>query len=161
MSIAEFLQQRHVSFEVVPHETCFGAQHLAEALHTPGRQVAKSVLLRADHNYRYFVALLPATHMVDFECLRTFLGGAELELASEREIAERCPGCELGVLPPFGTHYGAQTIVDRTLTEDDCIAFECDSHSSAIRMKYHDFHALEHPLVADFARPAAAMHGTG
>jgi Ala-tRNA(Pro) deacylase len=93
--------------------------------------------------------------MIDFRCLRTFLGGAELELATEQDIAERCPGCELGVLPPFGTHYGAQTIVDRTLTEDDSIAFECDSHSSAIRMKYLDFHAIEHPLVADFARPAA------
>jgi Ala-tRNA(Pro) deacylase len=158
MSITEYLQQRHVSFEIVPHEACFGAQHLAQALHTPGRQVAKSVLLRADHNYRYFVALLPATHMIDIESLRIFLGGAELELATAQELSERCPSCEPGVLPPFGTHYGAQTIVDRILTEDDSIAFECDSHSAAIRMKYLDFHALEHPLVASFARPVSVVH---
>ena len=161
MSITQFLEQRHVPFEIVPHEACYGAQHLAQALHTPGRQVAKSVLLRADHDYGYFVVVLPATHMIDFNQLRTFLGGAQLELATEQEIAQRCPGCELGVMPPFGTHYGAQTIVDRALTEDEYIAFECDSHSAAIRMKYVDFHAFEHPLVASFARPAEAVHGRG
>ena len=35
-------------------------EHLAQALATPGREVAKSVLIRADHNYRYIVAVLPA-----------------------------------------------------------------------------------------------------
>ena len=40
MSITQFLEQRHVPFEIVPHEACYSAQHLAQALHTPGRQVA-------------------------------------------------------------------------------------------------------------------------
>jgi Ala-tRNA(Pro) deacylase len=118
------------------------------------------VLLRADHDYGFYVAVLPATHMIDFFQLRTFLGGVQLELATEHEIAQRCPECEPGVLPPFGTHYGAQTLVDRVLCEDEYIAFECESHTAAIRMKYADFYALEHPLVASFARPAAAMHST-
>ena len=69
------------------------------------------------------------------------------------------PGLRTRRVAPFGTHYGAQTIVDRTLTEDEYIAFECDSHSAAIRMKYTDFHAVEHPLVACFARLGASTHG--
>lgn len=152
MSLKHFLQSRHVPCEVVAHPEAFDAQHLAQALHTPGREVAKTVLLRADHGYRYIVAVLPATHAIDFDRLSEFLGDTHLELATEAEIAERCPDCEIGVLPPFGSHYGAQTIVDQSLTEDEYISFESDSHTEAIRMKYAQYYDVEHPLVARFAR---------
>jgi Ala-tRNA(Pro) deacylase len=149
-----FLQRRRVPFEVVTHPAAFDAQHLAQALHTAGREVAKTVLLRANHGFRYIVAVLPATHRIDFEMLREFLGGVHLELATEVEIAERCPDCEFGVLPPFGSHYGAETVVDEALTKDEYIWFESDSHTEAIRMKYSEYYDVEHPLVARFARPA-------
>jgi Ala-tRNA(Pro) deacylase len=113
--------------------------------------VAKTVLLRADHDYRYIVAVLPATHRIDFDRLSEFLGGTNVALATEEEIAERCPDCEFGVLPPFGSHYGAETIVDEALSKDEYISFEGESHTEAIRMKYSDFYDYEHPLVARFA----------
>ncbi len=153
MSIKYFLQRREVPFEIVEHAETFGAQRLAQALHVPGREVAKTVLLRADHDYRYILAVLPATHHIDFAALRTLLGGATVELATEIEMAERFPDCAFGVLPPFGSHYGAQTIVDQSLAADEYIAFECDKHTEAIRMKYSDFYNFEHPLVARFAEP--------
>ncbi len=151
MSMKHFLQRRHVPFEVIGHPESYGAQHLASALHAPGREVAKTVLLRADHDYCYLVAVLPATHQIDFARLSEFMGGTELELATEIEIAQHCPDCDFGVLPPFGSHYGAQTIVDESLTKDEYIWFESDSHTEAIRMKYSEFYDLEHPLVARFA----------
>lgn len=154
MSIKHFLERRQVPFVAVEHPETFDAQHLAQVLHTPGREVAKTVLLRADHAYSYIVAVLPATHRIDFAALSTFLGGTKVELATEVEIAERCPDCEFGVLPPFGAHYGAKTIVDKSLTEDEYITFESDSHTEAIRMKYADYYEFEHPLVASFARSA-------
>lgn len=153
MSIKHFLQRRHVPFEAIEHSETFDAQHLAQALHTPGREVAKTVLLRADHDYSYIVAVLPATHRIDFTALSTFLSGVSLELATEVEIAEHCADCEFGVLPPFGSHYGAQTIVDESLAKDEYISFESDSHSEAIKMKYSDYYDFEHPLVARFATP--------
>lgn len=154
MSMKHFLQRRQVPFEAIEHKPAYDAQHLAQALHTPGREVAKTVLLRADHDYAYVVAVLPATHRIDFDALCTFLGGTSLELATEIEIAERCADCEFGVLPPFGSHYGAKTIVDETLADDEYISFESDSHTEAIRMKYADYYQFEHPLVARFALPA-------
>ncbi len=153
MTMKHYLQKRQVPFEAIEHAPAFGSQHLAETLHTPGREVAKTVLLRADHEYSYIVAVLPATHRIDFEALSQFLGGTNLELATEVEIAERCPDCEFGVLPPFGTHYGAKTIVDESLKRDEFITFDSDSHHEAIRMKYSDYYEFEHPLVARFAEP--------
>jgi Ala-tRNA(Pro) deacylase len=154
MKTKQFLQEHHVPFEVLPHAEVFDAGHLAQAVHTPGREVAKTVLLRADRGFQYVVAVLPATHRVDFDELSRALGGACVELATELEIAERCPDCETGVLPPFGSQYGAETIVDTSLTEDEQIVFEANTHSEAIRMRYQDFYDIEHPRIAPFARRA-------
>lgn len=151
MKSTDYLQQRGVAFEIVPHEETFDAPHLAQAVHTPGREVAKTVLLRADRGFRYVAAILPSTHRIDFEALSRALGGADLELATEIEVAERCPDCEFGVLPPFGSQYAAETIVDASLAEDEQIVFEGSTHSEAIRMKYKDFCVAEHPRVASFA----------
>jgi Ala-tRNA(Pro) deacylase len=152
MDTKAYLHEHHVPFEVLAHAESFDAPHLAQVVHAPGREVAKTVLLRADRGFRYIVAVLPATYRVDFDELSRALGGATVELATELEIAERCPDCEMGVLPPFGSQYGAETIVDTSLTEDDQIVFEANTHREAIRMKYRDYHNVEHPRIAPFAR---------
>jgi Ala-tRNA(Pro) deacylase len=151
VGMKHFLQKHHVPFEVIAHDKAFDAQHLAHALHMPGQEVAKTVLLRVDQNYKYVIAVLPSTHMVDLKKMSALLKGATVELATEHEIATRCPDCEFGVLPPFGSHYGAQTIVDISLTKDEHIVFESDSFTEAMRMTYWDFYNYEHPVVADFA----------
>jgi Ala-tRNA(Pro) deacylase len=127
---------------------------VAQATATPGGEVAKAVLLRANHGYRYIVAVLPSTHRVDLEAVARAIGGAEVQLASEIEVGQRCPDCEFGVLSPFGSQYGAETIVDKSLTVDEQILFEAQTHHEAIRMKYADFCRIENPTVAEFARRA-------
>ncbi len=67
MKLQDYLNQHQVSFEVVPHPDTFDAQHLAQAVHVPGRNVAKGVLLRVNQPYRYVLAVLPATHRVDLD----------------------------------------------------------------------------------------------
>jgi len=152
MNIKHYLEEHHVPFEVMPHVKTFDALHLAEAVHVPGKEVAKTVLLRADHGFRYVVAILPSTHRIDFSLLSESLGGATVTLASEQEIADRCPDCEVGALPPFGSCIGAETIVDTSLAEDEEIVFEGNTHHEAIRMKYQDFSNIEHPLQIQFGR---------
>jgi Ala-tRNA(Pro) deacylase len=154
MNTKQFLQQHRAQFEVVSHAEAFDASHVAQATATPGGEVAKAVLLRANHGYRYIVAVLPSTHRVDLEAVARAIGGAEVQLASEIEVGQRCPDCEFGVLSPFGSQYGAETIVDKSLTVDEQILFEAQTHHEAIRMKYADFCRIENPTVAEFARRA-------
>jgi Ala-tRNA(Pro) deacylase len=151
MKVQDYLQERNIQFDVIEHEPTYDAQHMAQAVHVSGYEVAKTVLLRADRGFAYVVAVLPATHRIDFERAGTLLGGAKLELATELEIAEHCPDCEIGALPPFGWKYGMQTIVDESLTDDEEIVFEGNTHHESIRMKYSDFHRLADPLVGSFA----------
>jgi Ala-tRNA(Pro) deacylase len=151
MKVQEYLRERGVPFEVLEHEATYDAQHLAQSVHVHGQEVAKTVLLRANHGYSYIVAVLPATHRINFKKVSELLGGATIELATEIEIGERCQDCELGVLPPFGWKYGMKTIVDESLTKDEEIVFEGNTHHEAIRMKYADFCRLGEPLVGSFA----------
>jgi Ala-tRNA(Pro) deacylase len=151
MNTKQYLQEHRTVFEVVSHADAFDASHVAQATGTPGREVAKAVLLRANHGYRYIVAVLPSTHRIDLEALSRALGGAHVELATEIEVGQRCPDCEFGVLSPFGSQYGAETIVDKSLAQDEQIVFEGNTHHEAIRMKYGDFCKIENPSVAEFA----------
>jgi Ala-tRNA(Pro) deacylase len=151
MNVAKFLEAGHHDFERMPHRPVYSAQRLAQELHVPGREVAKTVLLRADGGYKYVVAVLPASKKIDFASASKLLGGARLELATEFDIETHCPDCEFGVLPPFGSRYGLKTIVDTSLSKDEYIWFAGNTHDEAIRMKFAEFCQLELPLIAPFA----------
>jgi Ala-tRNA(Pro) deacylase len=151
MNVVSFLERGHFKFERVPHQPTYGAQRLAHELHVSGREIAKTVLLRANGGYEFVVAVLPANKNIDFERASKLLGGAKLQLATEFEISAHCPDCDFGVLPPFGTRYGMKTIVDSQLAEDEYIWFEGNTHDEAIRMKFADFNRLEQPLIGPFA----------
>lgn len=151
MNIAKFLKERNVDFELIPHRETHDAQRMAATLHVSGNQVAKTVLLRANGGYTYVVAVLPATTNVDLSRVAEMLGGSRLQLATESEIAQHCPDCEIGALPPFGSQYGMKTIIDAGFREDDAIVFEGNTHHEAIRMSFADFCRIEQPLTGEFA----------
>ena len=155
MNIQQFLEQNNVDFEVLKHRETYEAQRMAQAVHVSGHHVAKTVLLRVGEPGDLIVAVLPASHKVDFSKAQSGLGVDKIELATEKEISAQCPDCEVGALPPFGSHYGMKTVVDTALTHDDSIVFDSNSHSESIRMKYEDFARLENPQVASFSEQAA------
>jgi len=152
MNVAQYLTGRHASFQVVPHPETFTAQKMARALHVPGKNVAKTVLLRANGSYRFFIAVVPATKSVDLAKASEALGGSVIHLGTEREVRDFCPDCEVGVLPPFGSQYALQTLLDESLLGNEEVLFEGNTHHEAIRMKLADFIAVEHPRVVSIAR---------
>jgi Ala-tRNA(Pro) deacylase len=149
MRIADFLAEQQVVFEPLPHPPAFTAQKRARCLHVSGSQVAKCVLLKVRHGY--VLAVLPATHQVDFELLAGVLG-SPVRLASDHEIAQVFHDCEWGVVPPFGTLYGLNTLLDDSLTPDAQLVLETHTHVDAIRLTCRDFEQLEHPRRLRFAK---------
>jgi Ala-tRNA(Pro) deacylase len=149
MRVADFLAEQHVPFESLLHPPAFTAQNRAKFLHLPGRQVAKSVLLKGSTGC--VLAVLPATHHVDTEALTQVLGGP-VRLANDAEIADTFQDCEWGVVPPFGALYGLPVVLDETLSPDSLMVFEGNSHAEAVRMLCRDFEELEKPRRLRFAR---------
>jgi len=149
VKIERFLDERGVAFESLPHEPTFSAQRMAQAVHISGDNVAKAVLVNADG--QFILTVLPATHQVHLEMLREALCAHQVELASEDDLARIFTDCEVGSLPPFGSQYGVETLVDASLTEDVDIVFEGNQHREAFRMRYQQFAELEKPQMAIFA----------
>jgi Ala-tRNA(Pro) deacylase len=152
MRLDEFLTGRGVAYERLHHRPAYSANRVAQALHVPGREVAKAVLLRTGRGYA--LAVLPATRRVDLRRLGEDLWGEEVEVASEAEVGRVFPDCEAGAMPPFGSLYHLPTVVDESLAEDEQIVFEAQTHAEAIRMAYRDYEALEHPIRGHFTSPA-------
>jgi Ala-tRNA(Pro) deacylase len=155
MKLYEFMDQHRLNYKRYPHAEAHDSQRLAEALHVPGQNVAKTVMLYANHGYACVLVVLPATAHVDLQLVSQCLGGAEVRLADQAEIAARCPECEYGVLPPFGSCFGMKTIVDSSLAEHEDLFFQGCSTHEAIRLNYRDYCDVEHPLVAAIAQREA------
>lgn len=160
MNVQSYLTENGVPFELCRHRPTYDASHLAEAMHVDCKAVAKTVLLRLDGGFRYALAILPASHVIDVEKLSKALGGTHVQLATEAEVAERCPQCEVGVLPPFGSQCYLETLLDPAAKMNEEIIFEGNSHGEAIRMQYTDFIELEQPMVVAFATPAREIKMT-
>ena len=113
MRLDDFLTNRQVPFQRLHHPPAYTANRVAQALHVPGREVAKTVLVRTGQGY--VLTVLPATHRVDMDKLREDLHEDDIDLASEGEMERLFPDCEPGAMPPFGSLYHLPTIVDESL----------------------------------------------
>ena len=145
-----YLDHERVHYDVLPHPEAFRSLAIAQVLHTPGREMAKVVIVKVQE--RFVMTVLPASWNVDLRRLRTVFATHRVRLATEDEITGLFPDCELGAMPPFGNLYGLPVYVDQSLTEDEEIVFQAGTHSDAIRMRYWDFASLAFPVVEEFHR---------
>jgi Ala-tRNA(Pro) deacylase len=145
-----YLDRECVHYDVLPHPEAFCAAEIAHTLHTPEKEMAKVVIVKVQE--RFVMTVLPASWNVNLPRLRTVLATPHVRLATEEEIKDLFPDCELGAMPPFGNLYGLPVYVDQSLTEDEEIVFQAGTHSDAIRMRYWDFAGLVFPVIAEFHR---------
>ena len=153
MSIATglktLLDENHIPYSAVPHTTTYTAQGTAATMKISGRELAKTVVLRAGDET--ILAVLPAAHHASLDKLSNLLG-KPVRLAMEQEFINLFPDCELGAMPPFGSLYHLPVYVDESLAADEEIFFNAGTHREAIRMRYEDFARLAKPTVGSFAR---------
>jgi Ala-tRNA(Pro) deacylase len=150
--LKQHLDKNRVKYVTIRHSPAFTAQEVAAAAHVPGREMAKTVMVRLDD--KMVMTVLPASERVVFDLLRDATGARTAELAGEAEFASLFPGCEPGAMPPFGDLYGVDVYVDQDLAADEEIAFNAGSFTEVIRMTYADFARLVHPKVVKFATRA-------
>ena len=141
----EFLDGHVIKYVVISHSTAFTAQEIAASAHVPGRELAKTVMVKLDG--KLAMAVLPAPDKVDFDKLRALADASEAELAAEDEFKDTFPNCEVGAMPPFGNLYDMDVYVAQKLAQDDHIAFNAGSHKELIQLAYTDFERLVQPKV--------------
>jgi Ala-tRNA(Pro) deacylase len=147
--LKEFLNENHVRFVTISHSQAFTAQEIAAVAHVPGKELAKTVMVKLDG--KLAMVVLPAPDQVSTTRLKKVTGASEAEVASEADFADRFPSCEVGAMPPFGNLWDLQVFVDQRLREDEGIAFNAGSHTELIKLAYGDFERLVSPVVAELS----------
>jgi len=152
MSVAkkleEVLKANKAKYEKIVHAEAFTSQHTAQAEHTPGKIVAKVVIVKADGKDAMLV--VPSTHKLDLNKVKKYLGAKDARLASEQEFEKLFPDCEKGAMPPFGELYTVPLYVDDSLTHNDVIVFNAGTHRESVKMAYKEYDRIAKPKVGDF-----------
>ncbi len=147
--LKDFLDQNNIKYVTIRHSLAYTSQEIAASAHIKGKNLAKTVLIKI--NGKMVMAVLPATHKVDFDLLKKAFGHENIRLANEHEFLDKFPECEVGAMPPFGNLYNMEVYVDESLTEDKEIAFNAGTHVELIQMSYEDFERLVQPKKIKFA----------
>jgi Ala-tRNA(Pro) deacylase len=155
--LSSFLSSQNADFTTTTHPKAFTAREVAAAEHLPAREVAKTVVIFGDGTYHMVV--IPASRLVDFHELRTALGLTQARMATEKELSELFPDCELGAMPPLGPCYGLQVYLDDTLAGQDTIAFNAGTHREVVHMRTAEFQRLVSPRVLSLVRETDVSRG--
>lgn len=147
-----FLDENNIKYITIQHSSAYTAQEIAAIAHIPGKDLAKTVIIKI--NGKMAMAVLPASYKVSFDDLKEMLGANEVRLAYEQEFMDKFPDCEVGAMPPFGNIYGMDVYVAESLVEEEEIAFNACSHTELIKMDYSDFEKLVKPKRIKFSIPS-------
>ena len=82
--LINYLDEHGKKYVVTKHSPAFTAQEVAASAHVPGREMAKTVIIKVDGDFKMVV--LPSTHDVDFDAVKDALNAGEVELATEEEF---------------------------------------------------------------------------
>lgn len=146
VQIADYLREHKVHFEPRIHRRTVAAQRLAAAEHTPGSQVAKVVVVRADTGLA--LAVVAASQHLDLERMRSAMGARSAALATEESFAERFLPCEAGAEPALGM-FGLPIFVDAQLALEPRILMRAGTHEDAVELETDDWLLAERVRIVD------------
>jgi len=153
-NLMEFLTTHNVKYILISHSPAVTAQGIAGLTHTPGHEMAKTVIVKLDCGLA--MAVLPAKYHVDLALLRKNSKSKTASLATEEEFRGSFANCETGAMPPFGNLYGMPVFADDSLEKDREIAFNAGTHRELIRMAWDDYKRLAAPRMMRFAAGRSA-----
>jgi Ala-tRNA(Pro) deacylase len=150
----DYLNDKGVHYSWSMHRPAETALDTANAECMPAHEFAKVVVYSCETGFG--MAVIPADRLVDLREIAYLLGVCEVRLATEDELAELFPDCELGAMPPFGDAFNMPVLVDRAVAENRFIVFNIGSHTDAVRMRFDEYRHLINPLVASLTIAQAA-----
>ena len=147
-SVYEYLNKYEIPYEFIRHPLAFTARQRAKAARLRERDVAKTVMVRADG--MIVIAVLRADEQVDLDRLAEQLDAHAIQLVPETEFSSYFPDCDPGAVPPLGDLYGLPVVVSPSIDAEPCITFSAGSLTELVTIPYSQFRKRVTPRVAHF-----------
>jgi Ala-tRNA(Pro) deacylase len=153
MSIFEkikiLLEEQNVEYKVIEHKKTPTSEESAKARGEPLKIGAKALLIKVKQGF--MITIIPADRMLDTKALKKFIKSKSLRFASPQELKE-LTGLPKGAVPPFGSLIGLDMVVDKSLFEEDFMAFNAGELTRSIKMKTVDYRRIVSPIIGSFSK---------
>ena len=137
--LKDYLETAGIPYDIVSHPRTTTSMGSAQAAHVSGERVIKSVVIH--HELGHLLAVVPSTHRIDLGTLQD-LTGTRLGLAAESEIGDIFTDCDLGAVPPVGSAYGVEVMLEECLTDLPEVYFEGGDHTTLVRASADAFGSM-------------------
>jgi Ala-tRNA(Pro) deacylase len=139
ITLAQYLSERGVKYDVVRHPHTATALESAKTSHVLLQRLAKAVVLKGRDGF--MLAVLPASSHIQFTQLRNQIGD-DVDMANEEQIESLFHDCEPGAVPALGAAYGLKVIVDDSLAGEPEIFLEGGDHANLVHVSGSAFQEL-------------------
>ena len=151
IKLEDYLTDRAVGYELVPHPHTDSSMATAAAAHVPGDRLAKAVIVQDGDGP--LMVVVPSDYHVHLGLLHKHLN-REVGLVTEEEVLKLFPDCDEGAVPPIGAAYGIPTLVDEALLDVPEIYLESGDHEHLVKVSGEHFRTL----LADAERVQVGPH---
>ena len=150
--ITALLEQHAIPYRHVHHQPTHTSEESARARGESTRIGGKALVMKIEDRFRLFV--LSAARKMDSHAMKKHLGVKRTRFATPEEL-EELTGCVPGCVPPFGPPIlDLELYLDRSILENDKIAFNAGSLTDSIIMQVEDYLRLADPKeIFEFSSP--------
>ncbi len=149
-TIVKLLEEHHCQYQVKEHPPTRTSEESAFHRGEPLKIGAKAMVLKTDQTF--VMAVLPADRKIDSSKLKIIFSTKNLRFATPEELYT-LTGLVPGAVPPFGFLFGIEMILDKTLLEEENMAFNAGSLEKSIKMETEEYRRIVKPRIEEFSVP--------
>ncbi|MBD3219208.1 MAG: hypothetical protein GF310_13110 [candidate division Zixibacteria bacterium] len=147
--LKNFLKENKIEFREINHQPTFTSEQSANVRGEDLSVGGKALVMKIDDEFKLFV--LSASKKIDSKKIKNHFEVKKTRFASEDELKE-LTGLVPGAVPPFGRPIiDLDLYADKSITENERIAFNAGSLSNSFILETADYLRIAKPEILDFA----------
>ncbi len=147
--IKDALHKEKIEYEVLEHKAVFTSKEAAEVRGTELKQGCKALICKTEEGFMQ--AVVSGDKELDIDRLQKLTLFKKIELADAKEV-KKVTGCNIGSVPPFGNLFSVKVYFDKSVLENEIVAFNAGSHTKSIKMKAKDLVRVVNPVLGEFSK---------
>lgn len=135
--IIDSLELLNISFKIINHQPVYTMEEAQAATESSPEQGVKVLFVRVyttKSKYNYALVVWTGNKLLDFKKIAQALEVKKTKLATEDEVLENL-GIEIGSLTPIGYDQGYQTIIDKSLLDQEMLYINPGLHNKTIMLE--------------------------
>lgn len=155
------LKKEKIKFNLTTHDPVRTCEEAAKVRGVTLDSGAKAMLVKdsgkklAKEGVPYYLAVLGGSKRFSSKQFKKIIN-CKFRMATEEECYQ-ITGCLTGAVPPFGSVFGVPTFIDRSLSKEESINFNCGLRTHSMAMSYKDFMKSEAPTPQVFSEEEVAL----